>query len=119
MADIVITEFTDPACPWAYSAEPFRYKLNWLYGDRIEWQGRMGVLSESAEKPGARGFGVAQLSGAYRMISREYGMPIDTAERPRMALSLPACAAVVAARLHAPEAVRPLLRSLRVRTFAG
>jgi predicted DsbA family dithiol-disulfide isomerase len=119
MADIVITEFTDPACPWAYSAEPFRWRLNWLYGDRIEWQVRMVVLSESAEQLEASGFGVTQLSGAYRMISREHGMPIDTSERPRMAISLPACAAVVAARLHAPKAVRPLLRSLRIRTFAG
>ena len=23
-ADVVIHEFTDPGCPWAYSAEPFR-----------------------------------------------------------------------------------------------
>jgi hypothetical protein len=36
-----------------------------------------------------------------------------------MAASLPACRAVVAARLHAPESVRAVLRSLRVRNFAG
>lgn len=119
MADVLITEYTDPACPWAYSAEPFRQRINWLYGDRIEWQVRMVVLSESAEQLAASGFGVKELSGAYRMISREHGMPIDTAERPRMAISLPACAAVVAARLHAPAALRPLLRSLRIRNFAG
>jgi predicted DsbA family dithiol-disulfide isomerase len=119
MADIVITEFTDPACPWAYSAEPFRWHIKWLYGDRIEWQVRMVVLSESAEQLEASGFGVKQLSGALRMISRDHGMPIDTGERERMSISLPACAAVVAARLHAPAAVRPLLRSLRIRTFAG
>ena len=34
-ADVVIFEFTDPGCPWAYSAEPFRRRINWLYGDRI------------------------------------------------------------------------------------
>jgi predicted DsbA family dithiol-disulfide isomerase len=119
MADVLITEFTDPACPWAYSAEPFRQRLDWLYGDRIEWQVRMVVLSESAEQLAASGFGVKPLSAAYRMISREHGMPIDTSERSRMAISLPACAAVVAARLHAPGAARPLLRSLRIRNFAG
>jgi hypothetical protein len=32
---------------------------------------------------------------------------------------MPACRAVVAARLHAPEEMEGLLRSLRVRTFAG
>jgi len=119
MADVQITEYTDPACPWAYSAEPFRQRLNWLYGDRLEWQVRMVVLSEDTAELAERGFGVEQLSGAYRMIARDHGMPIDTSERPRMAASRPACEAVVAARLRAPEQTRALLRSLRVRNFAG
>ena len=119
MADVLITEYTDPACPWAYSAEPFRQRLNWLYGDRLEWQVRMVVLSEDTAELEERGFGVKQLSGAYRMIARDHGMPIDTSERPRMAASRPACEAVVAARLRAPEQTRALLRSLRVRNFAG
>jgi predicted DsbA family dithiol-disulfide isomerase len=119
MADVLITEYTDPACPWAFSAEPFRHRLNWLYGDRLEWQVRMVVLSESAEEMEASGFDTAKLSSAYRMIARDHGMPIDTSVRPRMAASLPACRAVVAARLHAPESVRAVLRSLRVRNFAG
>jgi len=119
MADVLITEYTDPACPWAYSAEPFRQRLNWLYGDRLEWQVRMVVLSEDTAELAERGFGVEQLSGAYRMIARDHGMPIDTSERPRMAASRPACEAVVAARLRAPEQTRALLRSLRVRNFAG
>jgi predicted DsbA family dithiol-disulfide isomerase len=119
MADVLITEYTDPACPWAFSAEPFRHRLNWLYGDRLEWQVRMVVLSESAEEMEASGFDTKRLSSAYRTIARDHGMPIDTSLRPRMAASLPACRAVVAARLHAPESVRAVLRSLRVRNFAG
>jgi hypothetical protein len=73
--DVLITEFTDPACPWAYSAEPFRQHLRRVYGDRIEWQLRMVVLSESAEEIEAAEFGVKQLSSAYRTIAREHGMP--------------------------------------------
>jgi predicted DsbA family dithiol-disulfide isomerase len=119
MADVLITEYTDPACPWAFSAEPFRHRLNWLYGDRLEWQVRMVVLSESAEEMEASGFDTSKLSSAYRMIAREHGMPIDTSLRSRMAASLPACRAVLAARLHAPESVRAVLRSLRIRNFAG
>jgi hypothetical protein len=46
-------------------------------------------------------------------------MPIDTSVRPRMAATIPACRAVVAARLHAPERMRALLRFLRVRHFSG
>jgi len=29
-ADVVSFELTDPGCPWAYSAEPFRRRINWL-----------------------------------------------------------------------------------------
>jgi hypothetical protein len=59
------------------------------------------------------------MAGAYKAIAREHGMPIDTSERPRMHATLPACRAVVATRLHAPEKAWPLLRALRVRGFAG
>jgi hypothetical protein len=40
-------------------------------------------------------------------IAADHGMPIDTRERPRMAGTLPACRAVVAARIHAPDREGP------------
>ena len=46
-------------------------------------------------------------------------MPIDPAPYARPASSEPACRAVVAARLHAPESEAPLLRRLRVRGMLG
>ncbi|WP_217922830.1 DsbA family protein [Miltoncostaea oceani] len=119
MTAVRITEFTDPACPWAYSAEPFRRRLDWLYGDALEWDVRMVVLSDSPEHYLEMGFTPEKLSAAYRRIAHDHGMPIDTAVRPRMSASLPACRAVVAARLNAPERMRPLLRRLRVRTMRG
>jgi predicted DsbA family dithiol-disulfide isomerase len=118
-ADVVITEFTDPACPWAFSAEPFRRRLSWLYGDQLEWRVRMVGLSESPQEALDRGFTPEVLSKAYKKISREQRMPIDTRVRERMAASIPACRAVVAARLHAPDQMRALLRRLRVRCFSG
>ncbi|MEA2324585.1 MAG: hypothetical protein QOD81_4435 [Solirubrobacteraceae bacterium] len=119
MADVCITEFTDPGCPWAYSAEPFRRRLSWLYGDQLEWRVRMVGLAESADDYVERGFTPDKQAKAFATIAREHGMPIDTSERPRMAATMPACRAVVAARLHAPDQMRPLLRRLRVRNFAG
>jgi predicted DsbA family dithiol-disulfide isomerase len=119
LADVRITEFTDPGCPWAYSAEPFRRRLSWLYGDAIDWAARMVVLAESPEDYERRGFTTDRQADAFRSISREHGMPIDTRERPRMAATAPACRAVVAARRHAPDRVRVLLRRLRVRHFCG
>ena len=119
MADVCITEFTDPGCPWAYSAEPFRRRLSWLYGDRLEWRVRMVGLAESPADYAGRGFTPERQAQAFAQIARDHGMPIDTSQRPRMAATLPACRAVVAARLRAPERMRRLLRRLRVRNFSG
>ncbi len=118
-AAVRITEFTDPACPWAYSAEPFRRRLDWLYGDSLEWDVALVGLSDSPEHYLEMGFTPERQSAAFRRIAHDHGMPIDTAVRPRMAASLPACRAVVAARLNAPDRTRRLLRRLRVRNFSG
>jgi predicted DsbA family dithiol-disulfide isomerase len=119
MADVVITEFTDPGCPWAYSAEPFRRRLDWLYGGHLEWRTRMVVLAESSDEYEEKGFTPERQAEAFARIAAEHGMPIDTRRRERMAATLPACGAVVATRLHAPEHERRMLRRLRVRHFAG
>jgi predicted DsbA family dithiol-disulfide isomerase len=119
LADVCVTEFTDPACPWAWSAEPFRRRLQWLYGDSMGWRRRMVVLSDSGEEYEAKGFTPEKMSSAFAKLARDHGMPIDTALRPRMAGTEPACRAVVAARLRAPEAEDALLRAFRVRHFAG
>jgi predicted DsbA family dithiol-disulfide isomerase len=117
--DVCVTEFTDPACPWAWSAEPFRLRLQWLYGDSLDWTQRMVVLSDDPEDYAKKGFTTAKMAAAFAKISHDHGMPIDTSERPRLATSEPACRAVVAARLHAPDAEPALLRALRTRHFAG
>ncbi len=117
--DVCVTEFTDPGCPWAYSAEPFRRRLRWLYDGAITWSYRVVVLAEDPQEYLDKGFTPERQSSALAKIAREHGMPIDTAERPRMAATAPACRAIVAARLHAPEAEEALLRSLRVRAMRG
>jgi predicted DsbA family dithiol-disulfide isomerase len=107
---VEITVFTDPACPFAFSAEPSRQRLRWHYGDGLRWRTRMIVLTlepGEAEK-------LAQGGGG---LQRKYGMPIDPAPYDRPASSEPACRAVVAARLNAPAAETALLRRLRVRVM--
>src|SRR5204863_1724434 len=103
MAALRVTEFTDPACPFAFSAEPARLRLRWLYGDQIDWQLRMVVLSESPDDYVERGFTPERQVAALEAIKSRYGMPIDTRRRPRMMATVRACRAVVAARLHAPD----------------
>ncbi|MBE2314882.1 hypothetical protein DVA67_002755 [Solirubrobacter sp. CPCC 204708] len=119
MAAVQITEYTDPGCPFAFSAEPIRWRLKWLYGDQLEWHLRMVVLTESVEDYAAKGLTAEILAGGNDRLAREHGMPMDTRVKPRLWATAPACRAVVAAREHAPELEWPLLRRLRVRHFAG
>jgi len=107
-----ITHFTDPACPFAFSAEPVRRRLAWHYGDQLVWRLRMIVLTL---EPGE----AEKLAEGAPGLQRRYEMPIDPAPYPRPASSEPACRAVVAARLHAPETEERLLRRLRVRVMLG
>src|SRR4051794_41823118 len=109
-ADGRITEYTDPACPWAYSAEPFRRRLSWIYGDQLEWDVRMVGLSDDPKAMEAAGFTPQVLSDHYRKISRDHRVPIDTRVRERPAASMPACRPARAGQAHAPRPVRPLRR---------
>lgn len=119
MATLRIQEFTDPGCPFAFSAEPARWRVEWLYGDQIDWTRRMVVLSESPDHYTAKGFTPDKQAESLRRLRRQHGMPIDAHERPRMAATAPACRAVVATRLRAPEREKALLRHLRVLNMAG
>ena len=119
MPSVRITEFTDPACPWAFSAEPFRRRLDWLYGDSLVWEVRMVGLSASPQDHLDKGVTPEVQSQSLQRIAHEHGMPIDTSVRPRMAATIPACRSVVAARRNSPGCVRALLRGLRVRHFRG
>jgi len=119
MADVRVTEFTDPGCPWAFSAEPFRRRLLWLYGEHLDWTSRMVVLSETPQDYLDRGYTAEKMAAAAAQIQRDHGMPIDTRVKPHPPATLPACLAVVAARVHAPDRYPQLLRCLRVMNFAG
>ena len=109
---VEVTLFTDPACPFAFSAEPVRQRLRWHYGDQLVWSTRMIVLTD---EPGE----AEKLAGGAPGLQRRYGMPIDPAPYPRASSSEPACLAVVTARLDGPAAADRLLRRLRVRRMAG
>ena len=71
MADVCITEFTDPGCPWAFSAEPFRARLRWLYGDRVEWKARMVGLAATPDEVAEKGLTPAKQASAFAKIARE------------------------------------------------
>jgi predicted DsbA family dithiol-disulfide isomerase len=114
-----ITEFTDPGCPFAFSAEPALLRLRWMFGDQLDWTTRMVVLSVEPDEYAAKGIDTARLAAGNKMLQEKYGMPIDSTEKPRLWATEPACRAYVAARVHQPDAADAVLRALRVRNFAG
>lgn len=109
---IEVTHFTDPGCPFAFSAEPVRLRLRWLYGDGLAWTTRMIVLTREAGEG-------ALLAEGSPGLQRRYGMPIDPAPYEREFSTEPACLAFVAAQMNAPERADALLRRLRVRIMVG
>ncbi|MFZ0043115.1 MAG: DsbA family protein [Solirubrobacteraceae bacterium] len=119
MAKLQITEYTDPGCPFAWSAEPSRRRLDWLYGDQLDWELRMVGLSEKPSDYEDKGFTPERQSSSFKRLAEKYHMPMDSSLRPRMAATLPACRAVVAVRRHAPDRERAILRALRVLHFSG
>jgi predicted DsbA family dithiol-disulfide isomerase len=108
---VAIRDFTDPGCPFAFSAERQRLRLVWLYGDQLTWESCMLGLAERKSE--------WRHSDRFRALLVRYGMPIDWRERLWNAATVHACRAVVAARLRWPDREAALLRRLRVLAMAG
>jgi predicted DsbA family dithiol-disulfide isomerase len=119
MTSITITHYTDPGCPFAWSAEPARWRLKWLYGDQLDWRLKMVGLTARPEDYVDKGFTPERQSSSFARLAHAYGMPMDTSLRPRMAATMPACRAVVAVRRHEPEREDAMLRALRILHFSG
>ena len=118
MTAVAITEFTDPGCPFAYSAEPHRWRLRWLFGDQLGFRERMVGLS--AQRPAnGKGLTPERMAASWASLSERHGMPMSTEVKPSTGATLPACRAVVAARRHAPDSEWLLLRHLRLLHFSG
>lgn len=120
MAPVEIEHFTDPRCPYAYSAEPIRRRLQWVYGDQLSWRTRMVVLAETRAEAEAKGMTPESVARGYKRLSRDPGMPFDTSPRAAVPATGRACAAVVAARERAGEiAAQRVLRALRLTQMGG
>jgi len=108
--------YTDPACVWSWATEPQRRRLEWEFGDAIEFQPVMGGMARTIEEADRAGLIVEWLE-----VSAETGMPTDPlvwAQNP-LSSSYPACQAVKAAAEQGSDAAMRYLRRLREGILLG
>ena len=113
-----ITHFTDPGCPWAWSASPHLAVLRWRYGDQLAWRHVMIGLTEERGQYESRGYTGGSMAAGYRSF-RKRGMPFATTPRDHVHATGSMCRVVVAARLHAPEHEWAVLRALQFAQFTS
>jgi protein-disulfide isomerase-like protein with CxxC motif len=116
MPTISVTHFSDPGCPWAYSASPQLAVLEWRYGEQLDWRFVTIGLSEDTERYAENGYTPTRMTIGI-MHFRRYGMPFLSEPRPRLAATGRACRAIVATRLLDPPREAEVFRALQLGWF--
>jgi 2-hydroxychromene-2-carboxylate isomerase len=118
MAKISVTHFSDPGCPWAYSASPALAVLRWRYGEQLDWRLVTIGLAEDASRYEELGYTPTRMALG-NMHFRRYGMPFVSEPRARVAATARACRTIVAARLLDPGREHDVLRALQLGWFTS
>jgi 2-hydroxychromene-2-carboxylate isomerase len=113
---ITVRHFSDPGCPWAYSASPALATLRWRYGAQLDWKLTLIGLTERAQQYVDRGYTPQRQARGYRNF-RQYGMPFQTQPKHHVAATSRACRAVVAARMEDPALGDAAFRALQLMQF--
>jgi 2-hydroxychromene-2-carboxylate isomerase len=113
---ISVLHFSDPGCPWAYSASPAFATLRWRYGDQLAWRLVLIGLTEDRQQYVDRGYTPERQARGYRNF-RRYGMPFATEPKRHVAATSRACRAVIAARMQDPALGDAAFRALQLMQF--
>jgi len=116
MPRVDVLHFSDPGCPWAYSASPALAVLRWRFGDQLRWRLVTIGLTETHEQYEARGYTPVR-SPVGHMGFRRFGMPLRPVVRMRLMGTARGCRAIVATRLLAPEREVAVFRALQFGWF--
>jgi 2-hydroxychromene-2-carboxylate isomerase len=118
MPPVSVTHFTDPGCPWAWSASPAIAALQWRYADQLAWRHVMIGLTEHGSQYVERGYTPLKAARGYARF-RRFGMPFATAPKDHVAGTSRGCRVIVAARLQAPEREYAVFRALQFMQFCS
>src|SRR4051812_32679638 len=116
MASVSVTHFTDPGCPWAWSASPALAQLRWRYGDQLDWRHVLIGLTEEGSEYEERGYTPLWMASSH-LAFRRFGMPFSPVPKERVAGTGRACRAIVAMRREDPSRTWAALRALQFLQF--
>jgi len=117
MSTISVTHFTDPGCPFAYSASPALAVLRWRYRQQLRWRVVTIGLAEDPQRYIDAGYTPTRSTLGQQGYFRRFGMPMLMAPRERVLATSRACRAIVATRLLAPGLEEHALRALQLAWF--
>ena len=117
MSNVKVVHFTDPVCPFAYSASPALALLRWRYREQLDWRIVTIGLSEDPQRYADAGHTPTRsVLGNLHAFAR-HGMPFLYEPRARLTASTRACRAIVATRLRHPGREHDALRVLQLAAF--
>jgi 2-hydroxychromene-2-carboxylate isomerase len=114
---ITVTHFTDPGCPFAYSASPALAVLHWRYGDQLDWRLVTIGLAEDPQRYIDAGYTPTRSTIGQQSYFKRFGMPLLMQPRARVTATSRACRAIVATRLLYPGREDEVLRALQLAWF--
>src|SRR5690349_10115478 len=117
-APIRTTLYTDPGCPWAYSAIPALRVLEWRYGSQLDWRLVLIGLTESSEQYVKRGYSTLR-SARGQLGFRRFGMPFAPSPKARVSATARACRAIIAAGHIQAGSEWQALRALQLSQFTS
>jgi predicted DsbA family dithiol-disulfide isomerase len=117
MTKITVTHFTDPGCPFAYSASPALAVLRWRYGDQLDWRLVTIGLAEDPQRYLDAGYTPTRSTIGQQSYFRRFGMPLLMEPRVRVTATSRACRAIVATRIQHPGREEEVLRALQLAWF--
>lgn len=112
-----LTLYSDPGCPWAYSAIPAQTVLRWRYGSQLQWRLVTIGLAEDPQRYLDAGYTPTRSVIGQLHYRAAYGMPFALVPRERIVATARACRTIVAARMLAPGREFDVLRALQLAWF--
>jgi predicted DsbA family dithiol-disulfide isomerase len=114
---VAVTHFTDPGCPWAYSARPALRTLEWRFGDQLDWELVVIGLTEDAKQYEDRGYTPERMVSSWPVYHERFGMPFGYQVKAGVSATSRACRAVMLANEQSHELGEAALSALQFMQF--